>query len=109
MSLKVTIKINVGLKTALGSIAAPKLFSGVIYKMLFNIPFATAIYSTTQKDENSWAYWLATAAAFPLQNLKVLAQTSERAIPSSISYRGVLPYMLLNYLAAWKLTALFSE
>ena len=93
----------------MGSIPIAQLYAGIIPKLFFNIPFATALYSTTQNDENSWAYWLATAIAFPLNTRKVWAQTNELKPTFTFSYRGVLPFMLLNYLFAWKLTALTSS
>lgn len=80
-------------------------YRGLISKMAFNVPFVTALYSTTQKDENSWMYWLATAALYPLNTKKVTAQTS---FSSSANYRGVVPFMLVNYCFAWTLTALIS-
>lgn len=67
--------LKLGLKSAL-NISNPFKYAGMLSKTLFNIPFATAIYSTTQEDENSWAYWLATALSYPLLTKRTILQTA---------------------------------
>ncbi len=79
------------------------LYRGVFPRVLFNLPFAGALYTTATGHENSWALWLATIAAYPLNTYKVSVQTSGKA---SWGYRGVIPFALVNMLCAWELAAL---
>lgn len=67
--------LDLGLRDAL-NLSGTFKYAGVFSKTLFNIPFATAIYSTTQEDEYSWAYWLATALSYPLLTKRTILQTS---------------------------------
>lgn len=80
-----------------------KLYSGVLLKAIFNIPFAGALYTTATGCEWSWAFWLATIAAYPLTTMKVALQTGG---VEATGYRGVIPFALVNILFAWQLSAL---
>ena len=56
-------------------------------------------------------YWLATGLFYPLLVRRTLLQTSDypKAVKLNFSYRGVIPFMAMNYLFCWKLSALYSK
>jgi hypothetical protein len=83
----------------------------LIAKAIFNIPFGAALYATASGNDLAWAFWLATFAAYPLNTAKVINQVSGGSSYSGFfgnGYRGVIPFMLVNYLCAWQMTSLFS-
>jgi len=80
----------------------------------------SGLYCTTQtgRELEATLSWAVAALFYPLNTLKVRAQVSASAISSinnstSIikhsSYRGVVPYLLLNILVGYSLRPLFSE
>lgn len=96
----------VDIREAFGSAGTIAAYRGLIYKVLFNIPFASALFMTAQGNDLSLACWLATIAAYPLLSSKTSIQAGMK---SSFSYRGVIPFALVNYLFAWQLAPLFSQ
>ena len=92
------------------ALSNPKPFyNGAIPKTFFNIFFASALYSTTQSDEPSYLWWGLTALFYPLSALKTVEQVNEMPKLVHPLYRGLLPFMALNYLLCWQLTGLFGE
>lgn len=96
------------------------LYRGIFFKLAYNIPVLSGIYSTTQTDCQGQALvsWLAAAFLYPLNTLKVRSQVSATAIstitPSTgpvfhSAYRGVVPFILLNALVGYSLRPLFSS
>lgn len=92
----------------------------MLLKLTFNIPSLTSIYLTAKGDNNflTAISWLATAALYPLNALKVRYQmkgtpfASTNKITQSFgasSYRGVVPYLLLNAFIGWTLRPLYSD
>ncbi len=85
------------------------LYRGLLFKLAFNVPFAGALYTTATGCDTSWAFWLATIAAYPLNTLKVINQTSTtNNLRLGGLYRGVVPFAILNILFTWQLTALYT-
>lgn len=85
------------------------LYRGFLFKLAFNVPFAGALYTTATGCDTSWAFWLATIAAYPLSTIKVINQTSvTNNMRLGGLYRGVVPFALLNILFSWQLTALYT-
>lgn len=102
-------KNYVDLRQALSNFSFGNIFGGLTAKFAFNLPFAAAIYSTAQRDENAWMYWLGTAALYPLNTLKVRFQTGV-GVPSRFGlFNGLVPFLAMNMLVAWELTALSSK
>jgi hypothetical protein len=91
------------LRTAFGTSSLGSLYRGLAWKLLFNVPFAGALYSTASGADNAWLFWLATAAAYPLNALKVTLQVSGSPLGT---FRGAVPFLLANYFFAWELNAL---
>jgi hypothetical protein len=96
------------------------LYRGLIFKLGFNIPYLTSLYLTTQGDNGATtaAAWLATAALYPLNTIKVRTQllTTDYSVGKEAGnalktglYRGVVPFILLNALLGWTLRPLFSS
>lgn len=81
-------------------------FRGCISKLVFNVPFASALYLTAQDDSYSTYAWAASFLAYPLL---VNKSTLQAVNVKSWSYRGALPFFIVNYLFAWKLSAIYSE
>lgn len=82
-------------------------------KVLFNVPFATALYATATHHEQESVAWAVALLAYPLNTFKTIMQVSSkeasRRITASLGlYRGFLPFALVNYLCAYNLTALYS-
>lgn len=86
------------------------LYRGFLFRLAFNVPFAGALYTTATGCDTSWAFWLATIAAYPLNTLKVINQTATTTNNLRLGglYRGVVPFAILNILFTWQLTALFT-
>jgi hypothetical protein len=108
------------LRHVLNAASFPLLYRGLIFKLGFNIPYLTSLYLTTQGDCGTTAVvsWLATAALYPLNTVKVRAQllSSDFGLGREAgqnfrtgAYRGVVPFILLNSLLGWTLRPLFSE
>jgi hypothetical protein len=85
-------------------------YRGVIQKSLFNVPFASALYFTAQGNDLSLPAWLATFLLFPLATAKTNLQVTGTSVNlfRFASYKGAVPFVLVNYLFAWQLTALYS-
>lgn len=49
-------------------------YKGIFPKSIFNVFFASALYSTTQSDDPSYLWWGLTALFYPLNSLKVAEQ-----------------------------------
>lgn len=96
----------VDIREAFGSAGALTAYRGIIYKVFFNIPFASALFMTAQGNDLSSVCWLATIAAYPLLSGKTSIQAGMKA---NFSYRGVIPFALINYFFAWQLAPLFSQ
>lgn len=81
-------------------------------KIVFNLPFASALYATSTGHEMESLAWLATFLAYPLHTVKTILQTGSSSLqnitPSVPLLRGFVPFALINYLCAYKLTALYS-
>lgn len=97
-----------------------KLYRGLIFKLGFNVPYLTSLYLTTQGDCGTTALvsWLATAALYPLNTIKVRTQLlssdfglekQSSQVSKTVFYRGVVPFILLNALLGWTLRPLFNE
>ena len=84
------------------------LWKGAFLKPLFSLPFASALYSTAQDDGNALGWWVLTALLYPLHSMKVTVETSNPKNIIGTGYRGVIPFMLLNYIFCWQLTALYG-
>lgn len=98
------------IRTALSQTGIAGAYRGLLFKLIFNVPFAGALYTTATGSEWSSLFWLATALAYPLNTAKVVRQATNGILPVGAGgWRGVLPFMLVNYLCAWQLTALFSK
>lgn len=74
-----------------------------MWKFLFNVPLAGALYSTASGSDNAWLFWLATLAAYPLNALKTTLQVSGTPLAS---FRGAVPFLLANCAFAWELNCL---
>ncbi len=63
-------------KQALAEAPLIECFAGIRYKLLFNLPYLTALYTTTQTDNQTaiYASWLLTGLLYPLHTIKVRAQ-----------------------------------
>lgn len=96
------------MRHATANAAGQSLFSGILPKLAFNLPLVSAIYLTAQESDSAWLAWLATAVTYPLNTLKVIQQTALPQHYASPSYRGVVPFLLLNYFFAHQVTALYS-
>lgn len=107
------------MRSILASANLASLYRGIVFKLSFNIPYLSALYLTTQSDSGTSAAlaWLATAALYPLNTIKVRAQLM--TTPFSVGkegisamrnglYRGVVAFLLLNILIGWSLRPLFS-
>jgi hypothetical protein len=66
----------VDLARAFQSASFSDLYKGLTFKLAFNFPALTSIYLTARGDNNIFAAisWLATAALYPLNVLKVRHQ-----------------------------------
>lgn len=111
---------NVDLRQALKSCELGDLYRGIPFKLLFNLPYLTSVYLTTQagNDFASLLSWGVTAALYPLMTLKTQSQLTgntyshtnqlyKRSIASM--YRGVLPFLAMNVAFSWTLRPLFSD
>jgi hypothetical protein len=88
-------------------------------KLIYNVPLVSAIYFTTQSGSENYAAlsWLATIFLYPLNTFKVLSQVSSSSIGlnseslwnKNNSYRGVIPFVLLNYFIGYTLKSLFNK
>lgn len=96
------------------------IYRGLVFKLGFNIPYLTSLYLTTQGDNgvSTAVSWLATAALYPLNTLKVRTQllTTDFSVGKEAGnglrsglYRGVVPFILLNAVLGWTLRPLFSS
>lgn len=96
------------------------LYRGLFFKLAYNVPVLSGIYCTTQEgcETQAWASWAVAAALYPLNTLKVRSQVSASTISTinsktsfitHSSYRGVVPYILLNALVGYSLKPLFSQ
>mgnify|MGYP000908233713 FL=1 len=89
-------------------------------KLAFNLPVLSGIYSTTQEGSEVQAAlsWAVAALLFPLNTQKVRAQVSASSLStinantsaiSHSSFRGVVPFLLLNILIGYSLRPLLSQ
>lgn len=113
------IYFKVELRDVLASSNLPNLYRGIVFKLAFNIPLITSLYLTTQSDcgTSTILAWMATAALYPLNTIKVRAQLMPTyfsvgnegisAIRTGL-YRGLVPFLLLNSLLGWSLRPLLS-
>ena len=96
-----------------------RLYQGITYRLIFNVPFVSALYSTTQANnqKESLFWWGLTALLYPLNTQRVRAQLEGTAISTVTentgrvfhsNYRGVLPFVILNGLIGYSLRPLFS-
>jgi hypothetical protein len=103
---------NIDIRDALAETSFLGAYRGFFSKMIFNLPYAGALYTTATGDSYSWAFWLATIALYPFNTLKVMSQVGDRPQAfSQITYRGfrgVVPFALLNIVFCWQLTGLFT-
>ncbi len=97
------------MREVFGNIGLLGAYRGLFPKLLFNIPYGAALYTTASGNDLSWAFWLATLAAYPLNTAKVVSQVSVGSAFIGNGYRGAIPFILVNYLCAWQLTSLFSK
>jgi hypothetical protein len=88
--------------------------------LAYNLPVLSGIYCTTQTDmqTQAWLSWAAAAILYPINTLKVRAQLSASPLSTITlntgvvvhsSYRGVVPYILINALVGYSLRPLFSQ
>lgn len=91
------------------SISSPSIWRGIVHKSIFNLPFASALYSTAQDDGNAMMWWGLTALLYPLNTLRVTYQTANAQYIGIKPYRGMVPFILLNYAFCWQLTSIFGE
>lgn len=94
------------IRQALSQVSLVSAYRGLPYRLAFNIPFAATLYTSATNCEWTWAFWLATVAAYPLNSIKVNLQTSGK---QSANYRGVLPFALITFLCNWQLSALATS
>lgn len=106
ISQKYPILSNIDFRQAIEGVSLTGLYSGIFTRILFNLPFAGALYATANGSDNASMFWLATLVAYPLNTLKVSAQVAGTPIAS---YRGVVPFILANYFCAWELNALTGQ
>lgn len=89
-------------------------------KLAYNVPVLSGIYCTTQtgKELEATLSWAMAALLYPLNTMKVRAQVSTSLLSSTnsntskithSSYRGVVPFLLLNILVGYSLRPLFSQ
>lgn len=111
--------MNLDITNVLGAASFSELYNGIGFKLAYNFPLLTSIYLTAQGTNSVWttASWLVTAALYPLNTLKVRSQLMDtdfsalrKAAPSfgANTYRGVVPYLLLNAVFGWTLRPLYS-
>ena len=89
-------------------------YSGVFYKVAFNIPFLWALRTTV--DEASTIErvlaWGSVALAYPLLSLKIQSQLNDQSIRSPFLpklYAGLIPFLALNMFVHWSLKHLYSS
>lgn len=97
------------LREALSRSSLFALYRGFAPRIGFNIPYAAAIYSTTQSQDISYLWWGLTALLYPLHTAKITYQVSNVPKPGQPMYRGLIPFMFLNYFFCWQLTSLFGK
>lgn len=96
------------------------LWNGLSMKLLFNLPVLAGIYCTTQEgyEKESVAAWATAALLYPAHSTKVRKQVAASSLSTvnaktapvvHSTYRGVVPFILLNSLIGYSLRPLFSQ
>jgi hypothetical protein len=84
-------------------------YRGVVPKLIFNIPYGCAIYTTATHNEYSWVCWLAAFAIYPIHAYTSISQLGGNVRLSRNLYRGFLPFAIVNYFCSWKMLGLFPK
>jgi hypothetical protein len=97
------------LRDAVASTGLISSYYGIFPKLLFNIPYGSALYFTATENDLMYPSWLATLLFYPLHTLKSIHQVSQSFTNVRSLYRGAIPFMLVNGLFAWKMLALYPR
>ena len=108
------------MKSITNRIAFYDLYRGLPLKLLYNFPVLSGFYCTTQVGYEIPALlsWAAAYLLYPLNTQKVRSQVAGSNLSTinantgsilSASYRGALPFVLLNALIGYSLRPLLSS